>query len=653
MSDLRAIMQKAVSLHQAGKLHEAQRLYSRALQLNPKDPGIINLQGVIAHQLGQHDEAIRLIGQAITMRPGAADMHVNLASALMSLHRYAEAVDVLRRALNLSPNLLEAHNNLIQSLTYLGKFDDAIAAADRAIQLAPGDPRFPLALARSLRDAGRIDRPIEILTALTQSHPQNALAWCNLSELLAKQSKPGASADAARRAIALSPTMAQAYNNLANALNATAKPEEALQAHRRGLALDPDNATAHSNLLFGLHYHPLHSPQEIFQEHLEWDRRHGHRQQPMSHSNSRDPDRKLRIGYVSPDFRLHAAANFIEPLLAAHDRENFFIACYSNSLSHDAVSRRLASYVDLFREITRLDDEQAAELIRADQIDVLVDLAGHTARHRLLVFARKPAPVQFTYLGYPNTTGMSAIDARFTDALCDPPASGAINSEKLIRLPPPFLAFRGPEYAPAAAPLSALANGYVTFGSFNNLTKLTPMMMDLWAKILHAVAKSRLVLKADALAEQCVRDALLAEFASRGIAADRITLSGMISSMSGHLDFYRHVDIGLDTFPYHGTTTTAEALFMGVPVITIAGDAHVSRVGVSLMTSVGLGHLVADDADGYLRVAVKLAGNVTALADLRSNLRPRLLASPLGDSVRLARGIETAYRRFFADWCRG
>jgi len=654
MPQIQQIIQKAMALHQAGKLEEAKQLYQKAYQINPRDPGVIHLLGVVAHQSGDHERAIRLINQAIAIHSRAAEFYVNLGSALMSLRRYAEAETELRKALAIDPKLLEAHHNLILALLGQSRTDDAIAAASSALQLAPVDARFQVDLARALRDKGQIDRPINILTEVTQRTPAYAPAWCNLSDLLLKRSRSTQAEQAARKAVALSPTMSEAYTNLGNALHAQANHEPAVAAHRQGLQLKDHNAVAHSNLLLGLHYDTSHSPQQIFQDHLAWDRQHAKplRSTITAHSNSRDPARKLRIGYVSPDFRTHAVANFFEPLLSRHDRGKFFIACYSNCPTPDVVTRRIESAADLFRDITTMDDAQAAELIRNDSIDVLVDLAGHTARNRLLCFARKPAPVQITYLGYPDTTGLSAIDARFTDALADPPHTDAYHSESLVRLSAPFLCYQPPLDAPAPAPPPLLTNGHITFGSFNNFTKLNPQTIQLWAQLLKTVPNARLLLKADALADPAVVESARSAFAAHDISSHRLTPSGFVPTIAENLDFYRHIDIALDPSPYNGTTTTCEALLMGVPVVTLAGQTHVSRVGVSLLTSVELSSLIATDVQDYVNRAAALAADVNQLTNLRRTLRPRLLQSPLTDAARLAANIESAYRALFVQWCK-
>jgi protein O-GlcNAc transferase len=653
MPQIPPIIQKAVALHQAGKLQEAEQLYRQVLKTNPRDPSVIHLLGVIAHQTGNHNQAANLINQAIAIYPRGAEMYVNLGSVLMSLHRYAEVEVAQRKALSLDFNLPEAHQNLIQSMLAQSRPDDALAAVSTAIKQWPQDPRFQVDLARALRDKGQIDQPIKILAEVTQRSPANAAAWCNLSDLVLKRSRPTDAEHAARRAVALAPTMSEAYTNLGNALHAQANHEPAVAAHRQCLHLKDHDAIAHSNLLLGLHYDTLNSPQQIFQDHLAWDRQHAKPlRQSITHSNSRDSGRKLRIGYVSPDFRAHAVANFFEPLLSHHDRSKFFIACYSNCPAPDAVTARIASAADLFRDINAIDDAQAADLIRNDCIDILVDLAGHTARNRLLCFARKPVPIQITYLGYPDTTGLSTIDARFTDALADPPHTDAFHAESLIRLPAPFLCYQPPADAPSPAPPPVLANSHITFGSFNNFTKLNPQTIQLWAQLLKAVPTARLLLKADALADPAVAESARSAFAAHGIPPERLTLTGFVPTIAANLDFYRNIDIALDPSPYNGTTTTCEALLMGVPVVTLAGQTHCSRVGVSLLTSIELTSLIATNAQDYVNRAAALASDVNQLTNLRTELRPRFLKSPLTDATRLTINIEWAYHALFSQWCQ-
>ncbi len=372
--------------------------------------------------------------------------------------------------------------------------------------------------------------------------------------------------------------------------------DEAIAAYRQAVALKPDFVKAHSNLVFTLHYHPGYEAQTIAEEHRRWDRQHAEplRQFMLPHVNDRNSDRRLRIGYVSPDFRDHAVGRFLLPLLAHQDRQHFEVYAYSQVRVHDAMTELFRSQVNQWRSTVSLSDEQLAGLVRQDQIDILVDLAGHSAGGRLLVFARKPAPVQITWLGYPNSTGLNTMDYRITDAFADPPGLGdALYSEQLVRLPQTNWVYHPPENGPPPRPGSARAPDRrplvapVTFGCFNNFAKVTDPMLVLWGRILQAVPGSRLLLKAQGLGSQSARQRTLELFSNGGIDPGRLELRGFAPGRGAHLALYNRVDIALDPFPYHGTTTTCEALWMGVPVITLAGETHVSRVGVSLLSNMG------------------------------------------------------------------
>jgi predicted O-linked N-acetylglucosamine transferase (SPINDLY family) len=372
------------------------------------------------------------------------------------------------------------------------------------------------------------------------------------------------------------------------------------------------------------------------------------------HPHDRSPERRLKIGYVSSDFRQHSVAWFIEPVLAHHDRERFEIFCYANLFQEDAVTERLKAHADHWRKIYGLPDELAAQQIRADQIDILVDLNGHTAENRLLVFARKPAPVQVTWLGYPNTTGLSAMDYRLTDGFADPVGmTEPFHSETLIRLPECFSCYQPPRDAPAVSELPAKEKGYITFGSFNKLTKVTPEVMATWARILQAVPGSRLALQSAGLGEDAMQQMVREAFAGLGITPERLELHGHDRSQKTHLERYRNIDIGLDPFPYNGTTTTCDALWMGVPVVTLAGKVHAGRVGVSQMSNLGLTELIGQTPEEYVAIATRLATDRERLGALRKELRSRMTASPLMDAPRFTTNLEQAYRGMWKDWCLG
>jgi len=353
--------------------------------------------------------------------------------------------------------------------------------------------------------------------------------------------------------------------------------------------------------------------------------------------------RRLRVGFVSPDFRQHSVAFFFEALVDGYDPERFEFSCYSNVLNEDAVTERLKAKTDHWRSIVGLSDDAAATLIRDDQVDILVDLAGHTGGNRLALFGLRPAPVQVTWLGYPNTTGLGAMDFRLTDAIADPEKADAIHTESLVRLENGFLCYRPDESAPDVSLPPITQNGYVTFGSFNNITKVTPDVVLGWANVMHGFADSRLYLKSKLLEETTVREKILAQFAESNINPERIEIAGRVPGYFDHLACYSNVDIALDTYPYNGTTTTCEALWMGVPVVVPGGKTHRSRVSQSILSRVGLSQAVAESPDDMTRVVTELTQSVSDLASLRAGLREAMRDSALCQPARFAQSVQNAF----------
>jgi protein O-GlcNAc transferase len=479
--------------------------------------------------------------------------------------------------------------------------------------------------------------------------PANAAAQLGIAAACHALNYLEEAAQACQRVIQIRPDYANAWMNLGTLLSQMGMQIEAVEVFRRAVALDPGNPFTHSNLLYALYFLQQISAEEILAEHQRWNDRHA---KPLANvlpapSNDRSPDRPLRIGYVSSDFREHSVSFFFEPLLESHHRPDFHITCYSASDHADAVTAKLQSLADDWRTIVRLDDDQAAALIRADKIDILVDLSGHTGQHRLLLFARKPAPVQISYLGYPGSTGLTAIDYRITDHRADPLGG---EGEKLLRLPTTAWCYRPPESSPEILPRPDVP---LTFASFNRIAKITPDMIALWSRILAALPEARLLLKSEGLHEPGARNRVLSLFSQHDIAADRIQIQGRLPTICDHLNLYNQVDIALDTFPYHGTTTTCEALYMGTPVITLAGQTHTSRVGVSLLTSVGLPDLVAETPDEYVNLAIALANNPSRLDQMRQTLRAQMEKSPLMNPQTFVTEMESAYRSAWRSWCEG
>ena len=426
----------------------------------------------------------------------------------------------------------------------------------------------------------------------------------------------------------------------------TERPESPRHAADRAAAA----AAAASAALCRLNYDPALDPATVLQAHRDWARRHAAALYPSSpRSAAAGPvdrrDRPLRVGYVSGDLRRHPVALFIEPVLRCHDRALVEPLCYDTAGLRDDLNDHLRSLVPAWRDAADWSDATLFERIRADGIDILVDLAGHTARNRLLVFARRAAPVQVTAIGYVTTTGLETMDYRLTDALCDPPEAGEAGySETLWRLEPGFNCYVPPRGLPEPGPAPCLEGLGVTFGSFNNLDKISDQVLDTWATLLRGLPTARLLMKTKGLGEPALRERLLARFAAGGVAPERIELIDWSATLAEHYGLYRRVDIALDPFPYNGTTTTCDALMMGVPVIALRGDRHAARVSTSILARLGLAGLAAADPDHYVARARELAGRPQALATLRRDLRRRLVASPLCDAARYTRALEEAYR---------
>jgi predicted O-linked N-acetylglucosamine transferase (SPINDLY family) len=442
------------------------------------------------------------------------------------------------------------------------------------------------------------------------------------------------------------------HHYIANVLKAQGRMNEAIAEYRRTLKLNPRLPGAHSDMLLAMNYDPP-DIETVFNEHREWGRRHAYAGAGMAaYRGSRVADRPLRIGYVSPDFYEHAVTFFFEPLLANHDRAKVVPVCYSATRKPDHVTARLRSLSALWRDINAMNDDQLANQIHADAIDILVDLAGHMGENRLSVFSRKAAPIQVSWLGYPNTTGLTTMDYRLTDDMADPPGlTDRFYTERLFRLPRGFLCYQPPAAAPAVGVSPFAAAGHITFGSCNNLSKVTFAVIALWSAILHAVPGSRLILKSASLTDIATREPYYREFEKHGIMRARLDFRGLNWKLADHQSVYNEIDIALDPFPYNGATTTCEALWMGVPVITLAGKAHAGRVGVSLLTQAGLTELIAESPDDYVRIAAELANSPARLSELRSTLRRRMVASPLCDAKAFAQAVEDAYRVMWREWC--
>lgn len=632
-----------------GQAAEALPHFERAARLQPSYAEALLSSGMMLAALGRNDEAIERYRDAIRVRPHYADAHYNLGHMHRERGEWNEAIACFRAAVQFKPDNPDAHTSLGIVLAASGRPAEAVLSYQRATELRPGDVGAWNNLGNVLKDVGHLDEAAACYREALRQSPEFAEAHTNLGAALSRQGQLDDSVAAYREALRLSPALAEAHGNLANALMDQGRLADAVTHYREALRLKPDFHEAHSNMLFCLAHDPRTPPASIVAAHRHWAEVHGTSPAEfLPHTNEPDPERPLRIGYVSCDFRTHAVTRFFEPILENHDRSKFQIYCYSQVQVPDATTERLQSLADAWRTIYAVPDEKVVDIIRADRIDILVDLAGHTAGHRLPVFARRPAPVQATYLGYPHTTGMDAIDYRITDAVFDPPGEEIFSTERLVRLPNGLCCFSSRGQSLEVPPLPAHVAGRITFGSLHRLAKLNEGVFDLWARVLQAVPGSRLLMYRDTLKGR-VRDDIERQFVSRGVAAERLDLRGSVDEQ-GYLGVFQEIDISLDTSPYTGGTISCESLWMGVPLVTLRGDRPAARGGAALLTIVGLESLIADSADDYVRLAADLAADLGRLESLRFSLRERFLAT-LGNARRFTQTLEAAYRDMWRTWC--
>jgi len=675
-----------IALKDGGELDDAIACYRRALERKPDHAEAQNNLGIALKEIGKLGEAIACYRRTLELRPDFAEAHNNLGKALQDQGELDEAVLCFRRALELKPNYAVAHSNLGMVLRDQGNQDEAVACCRRAVELKPEHAEAHNNLGIALKDLGRLDEAAVCYRRALELKPDFAEAHNNLGVALKDQARPNEAVACYHWALVLKPDYAEAHNNLGNALKDRGELDEAVACYhralelkpdyvrarsnlgaalkdmgkldeaaaccRRALELAPDFAEAHSNLLYTLIFRPGYDPQTLYEEHRRWNQQHA---LPLAgsiqpHRNDRSLHRRLRVGYVSPDFRNHCQAFFTVPLFSAHDHENFEIVCYADVVCPDGITHRLRSYADTWRSIVGLDDEQVAQQIRRDGIDILVDLTMHMGRNRLLVFARKPAPVQVCWLAYPGTTGLSTIDYRITDPYLDPPGLyDHCYAEQSIRLPDSFWCYDPLDNQPVVDALPALEKGYVSFGCLNNFCKVNPSVLKIWARVLKAVDHSQLTILAP---EGTHRQTALDVLAKEGVAGDRVTFVAQ-QPRPKYMALYDGIDIGLDTVPYNGHTTSLDSLWMGVPVVTLVGPTVVGRAGLCQLMNLGLPELIASSDEKYVRIAVELAQNLPRLSDLRKTLRGRMRASPLMDAGRFARNLETAYHRMWSTWCAG
>ncbi|MEJ6002317.1 O-linked N-acetylglucosamine transferase, SPINDLY family protein [Paucibacter soli] len=682
-----------VALQAQGK--EAIETLRRARTLLPDDAELPSNLGNLLSQQGLHKEALACYRDALALRPDFAEAHGNLGLALMRAGRLDDALPCLQRALQLKPGFVEAHCNLGLVLQRLGRLDEALQAFERALALKPDFAAAQALLDKALFDAahalaaqGQTQAAIARYQRLLQRQPGHLPALCNLGLLLQGLGRFAEAAALYRRGLELDPAATELLNNLGNTLKAQGLVDEALPLYRRAIAARPSDTLAHANLAAALRelgdfdgaahgyqrilalqpeQHWAHSDLLFLRCHREPESpaatraaaaRYGATLASLAPArahwpNAAEPARCLRVGLVSADLREHPVGYFLQSLLtalAAQAGDQLSLIAYANNAQHDGLSAALKASAAGWRQVQDLSDAQLAAQIEADGIDILVDLSGHTAGNRLPAFARKPAPLQLSWLGYCASTGVAAIDHVLCDPWIAPPGMEAAFTEGLWRLPESFLCFTPPTLPLPVAPLPAATRGQLTFGCFNKFNKLNDAVLRLWAELLAALPGSRLYLKNAQLDVASTRAGLQARLAALGIPAERLWLEGA-SPRTDYLRCYADVDIALDPFPYPGGTTSMEALWMGVPVLTLAGSTPLARQGVSIMQNLQLPDWVAADRADYLTLAQRHAADLQTLAALRQGLRARLLRSPLCDAPRFATHFEAALRQLWRQWC--
>jgi predicted O-linked N-acetylglucosamine transferase (SPINDLY family) len=599
-------------------------------------------EAVALRRAGRLDESASRFEQALAREPQHAGALTSYAMLLLDRGEISAALSFGQRALAADPERGSAQHIVGRAQCRAGQLAEGIASLQRALASYPDAVEIHVDLGNAFLEAGLLDESERHLVRARELAPQAAEVWINLGNLYRRQHRAAEAAGAYARAIELDAGIPQAHNNLGTLLAEVGEVNGAIASFRRALELAPERASNWSNLLLALNWSERVPPAEFATEHRSFGRYFGERIRPLAPIPPRPlAGRRLKVGYVSSDFCSHAAALFIEPLLAGHDRSRFEIYAFHHSKSDDEVTARIEALMEHFIRVAGMSDEDLAQRICDEAIDILVDLNGHTAGNRLPLFMLKPAPIQVTWLGYLATTGLATMDYRLTDARADPPGmTEALHTEMLWRLPDTLWCYLPYAFAPEAGPLPAQRNAYVTFASLSNPAKLSHSLLEAWARILRAVPDSRLTLMRSGLSE---RDEEIERFfARRGIAGDRVMQLERQSTLD-YLGLYRGIDIALDTWPCAGATTTCDALWMGVPVVTLAGERSFSRSGASILPSVGLPELATEDFEAYVATAVTFAQDPSRLAALRASLRQRMRDSPLTDAGRFAAAVESAY----------
>jgi len=614
--------------------------------------------GVIYKNIGVLEAAVSYYEKALSYNPNFKIARNNMAIALTDLGTkiknegdIQKSIEHYKKALVYNAQYPDAFYNLGVAYGEMGEIDKAIVCYELGIHFNPMCCEAYNNLGVIFKDRDNLERATECYMSALRINPKFSQTLNNLGVVYTVQGKLEEAYKYVKLALDANPVYAEAFNNLGVLCRDEGRMKEAITCYERCLLLSPSSRNAGQNRLLALNYVNENNAL-TFQSHKDWGEQFLSQYKRFTQwLVDLDPDRCIRVGYISPDYFTHSVSYFIEPLLKYHDQSKFQIVCYSNVLKEDAKTQTLRSYPNVWRTIFGKGTDEVALQIYNDKIDILIELTGHTAGNRLDVIAMKPSPIQITYIGYPNTTGLSTVDYRFTDEFADPPDTTQEYVEQLIRLPRCFLCYQPIPDPPLLSPLPASQRNYVTFGSFNNLAKITHKVIEVWSSILKRVPTSRLIMKCKPFASPSVQNRILTQFQANGIESSRVDLLLLVSKNVDHLAAYSGMDISLDPWPYAGTTTTCESLLMGVPVITLKGNCHAHNVGVSLLSQVGLVDWIATSEQHYIQLAVQHAQDLERLASLRSTLREKMLNSYLCNGQAFAQNYENVLRQLWQNYC--
>lgn len=641
--DTEALSHYAMALHKFGRGKDAVSQIRKAVAVVPESVELQTRLGLILEENARYVDALAAYGKASRLNPDVGFVWFRQGRLLNRFKRYVEAIPALERAVGLPAASGEFYHELGVAFHMTKRFQTALEHYNKALAMGHNTAGLHCNRGVILKDLRRGGEAIMAFHTAVKMDPSNVSYLSNLGAAALEVGLNSEALDCFEEAVKHNPKLPTARNNIGNLLKDRARGMDALPHYRKAMELAPEDRDAPSNYLLCHMYLSEMNPKTVFEEHRKWGVDTAKRFPASFKFKPRERGAKLRVGFVSADLCHHPVAHFIEPIFRHYDKSRFEFFAYGDQRKSDSFSERLSKMVDRWSETCSLDDKTLAKQIHGDRVDILFELAGHTAYNRLGVFSLKPAPVQASYLGYPGSTGLQTIDFRITDVYADPPGmTEKFHLEKLVRLPHCAWCYEPDADAPEVVPPPLEKNGFVTFGCFNNMAKLNPALFETWAEILNRVPGSHLRLKARTLADTGVCEELRGYFTKQGIDPSRLEFFGHTQKIHQHLAHYNEVDVALDSFPYHGTTTTCEAMWMGVPVVSQVGGTHVSRVGVSLLNTVGLQEFSCETREGYISKAAELAGSSSRLAELRATMRERMNSSLLMDGERFANDFAAA-----------